>query len=375
MTRVPGMLMVGASGRNAGKTEFACSVIRKFGRGHEIVGAKVTTIGERGGACPRGGEGCGVCSSLEGNYCIVEETGALPGKDTSRLLAAGARRVFWLRVLREHLDEGLGALLERIGIGTITVCESNSLRLVAEPDLFFIVKARADEGCKRSAKNVMQYVDRVVLSDDATFDICLDDVSIVGGKWALRRDATAIILAGGRNSRMGADKSMLPIGGRPMIQHVLEQLRPHFKEILISSSDADKYAFLGERVVGDEVPGQGPLMGMASSLEASKHDLAFVIACDIPVLDADLVLKMLREAEGYDGVVPLADGSLPEPLFAVYRKSVIAAAREVLSSGKRKVSEVFAQLRIKFINLDKPVRNINTPADYEEFRKAYGDAV
>ena len=71
----------------------------------------------------------------------------------------------------------------------------------------------------------------------------------------------------------------------------------------------------------------------------------------------------------------MADGSLPEPLFAVYRKSVIAAAREVLSSGKRKVSEVFAQLRIKFINLDKPVRNINTPADYEEFRKAYGDAV
>ena len=96
MTRVRGMLMVGAAGRNAGKTEFACSVIRKFGRGHEIVGAKVTTIGQRGGACPRGGEGCGVCSSLEGNYCITEETGALPGKDTSRLLAAGARRVFWL---------------------------------------------------------------------------------------------------------------------------------------------------------------------------------------------------------------------------------------------------------------------------------------
>ena len=100
MINIPGMIMIGAGDRNIGKTEFACSLIRKFSSRRNIIGIKVTTIDETRGGCPHGGDGCGVCASLQGNFCITEETDSKPDKDTCRMLAAGATKVFWLRVLK-----------------------------------------------------------------------------------------------------------------------------------------------------------------------------------------------------------------------------------------------------------------------------------
>ncbi len=377
MITVPGMLMVGAAGRNAGKTEFACSLIRKFSLEAEITGVKVTAIRERGGACPRGGQGCGVCSSLEGEYCITEENGENPDKDTARLLAAGAKRVFWLRVLKEHLAEGLAALGERLGSGAITVCESNSLRLVAEPDIFIIVKEKGSEEFKPSSRDVLEHADRVVPSDGKSFDIDLDDIRISGRRWGLRAAATAVIMAGGGSTRMGRDKSLLPVRGRPMIEHVYEQLKPHFKEVLISAADPGKYSFLDARVVPDETPGQGPLMGIACALPEAKHDLVAVVACDIPDVNIGLLKRMLRLATGFDAVIPRSGPDKYEPLFAIYRKSAAAAAREVLAAGKRRIIEIFERCKVRFVDLEGRggVPNINTIEDYEQLTRERNDTV
>ena len=111
-----GMLLIGSAGRNSGKTVLACRLLERWGRRIPIVAIKVTTIRGEEGSCPRGGEGCGVCSSLEGEFQIrrEEETGL--AKDTSRLLAAGADRVYWLCVREESLAAGMAALRERIGM-------------------------------------------------------------------------------------------------------------------------------------------------------------------------------------------------------------------------------------------------------------------
>ena len=98
MFKLDEMLMIGSAESNVGKTELACALLRKFSKSCNITGIKVTTIKDEDGRCPRGGEGCGVCSSLEGVYHITEELNRNSGKDTARLLAAGASRVFWLRV-------------------------------------------------------------------------------------------------------------------------------------------------------------------------------------------------------------------------------------------------------------------------------------
>jgi molybdopterin-guanine dinucleotide biosynthesis protein A len=81
---------------------------------------------------------------------------------------------------------------------------------------------------------------------------------------------------------------------------------------------------------------------------------------------------MLAEADAADMVIPTTGNEKYEPLFAVYRKSSLEAINEVLSSGARKISDAFALCRVKYIKLKKEqLANLNTMAEYEEFRERY----
>jgi len=371
MLKLDAMLMIGSAGINTGKTVLACELIKKFCKSTDITGVKVTTIKAKDGTCPRGGRGCGVCSSLDGDFCITEELKRNSNKDTSRLLAAGASRVFWLRVMRSHLEQGLAALMDITGPDAVTVCESNSLRHVVEPGLFLMVTAPNLRKWKASARDVRRYVDKVVVSDGSSFDFDIGEIKLTQRRWQSELSATAIILAGGKSSRMGTDKGMLSINGRTMLEHICKQLRGTFGQILISAGDAEKYGFAGFEVVRDKIPGQGPLMGIASALEASANEINFVAACDIPYIEMGCVGKMLTEAKGADIVVPTTGDKKYEPLFAVYRKSALDAIKRRLRKGGRKISEVFDKCEVKYIDLRKAdwLININTLAEYEEFQK------
>ena len=372
MIKLDGMLMIGSACANVGKTELACALIKKFGKTTDIIGIKVTTIKAKDGQCPRGGLGCGVCSSLEGDFCITEETDSESHKDTARLLAAGAKRVFWLRVMKTHLKDGMTTLLDIIGPDAISICESNSLRQVVEPGLFPMVKARNLKAWKSSAQNVKEYADKIIITSPDGFDFDLTRIKLVDGKWTLQEKATAIIMAGGGSSRMRVDKSMLLIKDGPIIKHIYDQLHGTFSQILISTNDVEKYAFLGCDCIPDKMPGQGPLMGIASALGASDNELNFVVACDIPQIDIRFVRKMLAEAQAADMVSPTKGNGKHEPLFAIYNRSALKNINQVLSSGKRKISDAFAHCNVKYINLKaKQFTNLNTMEEYEEFRKKY----
>jgi molybdopterin-guanine dinucleotide biosynthesis protein A len=357
MIKLDKMLMIGSAGSNVGKTELACALLGKFGKNLNIVGIKVTTIKDKDGQCPRGGKGCGVCSSLEGNFCITEETNRSSGKDTSRLLAAGAGRVFWIRVLKEHLFEGITALLDVIEPEAVSICESNSLRQVVEPGLFLMARKNDSNAWKSSAKDVRKYADRIVVSDGSSFDLALGRIKLTDGKWKLVEKATAIIMAGGGSTRMGANKSMLPIEDRPIIERTCRRPAGCFEQILISANDVEKFAFLGFEVIPDKVPGQGPLMGIASALEASVNEINFVVACDIPDIEPGHIRRILSEAAGSDAdiIVPTTGNGRYEPLFAVYRKSALEAINKVLSSGGRKISDVFDLCRVRNVELNAGV--------------------
>jgi molybdopterin-guanine dinucleotide biosynthesis protein A len=164
---------------------------------------------------------------------------------------------------------------------------------------------------------------------------------------------------------MGADKGLLPVGGRPLILHVIDQLRGRFREVLVSANDPAAYAFTGLPLVRDREPGQGPLMGIASALEASRSDTLFVVACDIPEVDLPLARRLLAEASRYDCVVPRRGPDLLEPLFAVYRRSALPAIREALAVGERRIRRVFPRLRMRIVDAgdDARLENLNSPAD------------
>lgn len=181
---------------------------------------------------------------------------------------------------------------------------------------------------------------------------------------------TAIILAGGKNTRMGGqDKSMLPVRGVPMIRHIVTQLESHFGEILIGADDMEKYGFLDHRIIQDEVKGMGPLMGIYSCLLSSGNDLNFITACDIPDIRIDFISNMLELLAGADIVMPVSGIDDYEPLHAIYRKSVIPAARNLLKENKLKISGLFGMVETKFIPFDGSgwYHNLNYRDDYDKY--------
>lgn len=173
------MIMIGATGRNIGKTEFAISLIEHLCKDRPVIGLKVTTVREREGVCPRGGQGCGVCSSFEGHYLLTREATGPDNKDTTKMLNAGAREVFWLRVHHEYLTEGINDFLktmEAYGNPTV-ICESNSLRTVVEPGQFIIIKGKDDQVIKPSCREVLCFPHEVVVFDDGDFT-CFNDAHL-----------------------------------------------------------------------------------------------------------------------------------------------------------------------------------------------------
>jgi molybdopterin-guanine dinucleotide biosynthesis protein A len=182
------------------------------------------------------------------------------------------------------------------------------------------------------------------------------------------RPASAVVLAGGDSRRMGRDKALLPVAGRPLIETIIRQLRTRFDDILVSARRADDYRFLGLEIVPDAEPGQGPLRGIASALPRTKHDLAFVTACDIPRIDLEFVECLIGLAEGCEVVLPFRPPDLYEPLFAVYRRSVVGPAEEILAAGKRSLLELLDKVRVRRVEIPDGLsfENINTRADYRK---------
>jgi molybdopterin-guanine dinucleotide biosynthesis protein A len=370
MIKLDGMLMIGSTECNIGKTQLACEFLRKFSRTHCIVGIKVTPITASDGQhLPD--SNCRICSSLDGAYSIIEETNTHSNKDTARLLRAGAGRVFWLRVVKERLLEGLTALVDIVGSDTISICESNLLRLVVEPGLFLLVTSSDRNRWKSSALKVQEHADRIVFSENNKLDFDPNQVRILDGRWVLVEKATAIVLAGGASQRMGTDKSMLPMRGRPIIENICGRLHGGFQQILISANDTDKFAFLGFEIVRDRISDQGPLMGIASALEASVNELNFIVACDIPHIELPLIRRMLSQAAqgSADVVIPITCEGYYEPLYAIYRKNVAELMNEELSRNRRKLTDILSQCEVEYVELHTSLPNLNTISEYRQFQK------
>ena len=363
---LPNLLMIGSACSNTGKTVLAASLIEKFKDRYPVEAIKITTVADGEGGCPKGGSGCGVCSGLTGDYSIIEESDAEGSKDTSRLLAAGARRVFWLRSSAEHLGEGFRELLRKLSGDAIYICESNSLRNFIEPGLFLFVKPFNDDSMKDSAREVQAYVDRWIEWDGANFSTDINDINITSGRWALREQAAAIILAGGKSSRMGRDKAMLSINGRPLIEHIIETLRPVVGEIIISASEISAYSFSDVRVVADEIPDQGPFHGIVQAMRSARFPLCFIISCDIPEVPVRLVRRMIALAHNADGAVPVC-GGYAEPMCAVYSKKILPLMKLSLAEGNRRLQNIYKDCALKYVPIDAPIENINDETRYRAY--------
>ena len=183
---------------------------------------------------------------------------------------------------------------------------------------------------------------------------------------------TAIVLAGGRGRRMKADKAGLAVGSRTLLEHVLSQLELYFAEILVSVSPGQKICFASGRTVEDEIPGLGPLGGILTGLKAATNDACAVVACDIPDIDVPLLRSLARAARDAEIAVPVGPAGHFEPLFAVYRKSVVPEIEALLRNGERSILPLFSRCRTATVPLEDAtwLRNLNTRADYRSYLRS-----
>ncbi len=200
---------------------------------------------------------------------------------------------------------------------------------------------------------------------------------------------TAIVLAGGRGRRMNADKTRLDVGGKTLLEHILAQIEPYFDEVLISASPGQdprpllsarssrprrpaspsRSAASPFRVVPDETPGLGPVGGLLAGLRAARNETCTVIACDIPEIDLALLRSLARAANDAEIAVAVDPAGHYEPLFAVYRRSIIPAIESLLKAGERSLLPLYKVCRTAVVHMDgkRRLRNLNTRTDYESY--------
>jgi len=186
-------------------------------------------------------------------------------------------------------------------------------------------------------------------------------------------DAAAVILVGGKSSRMGRAKALLPFDNEPLIAHVVRRLKSWFPEIIVVAAPDQELPELSAVLVRDEIAYQGPVSGIYHGLKAATKDVCFVTSCDAPFLNFELIDHLLEQISDYDVVVPFWQERF-QPLHAIYRTSVVPLLKEQLERGELRPIFLYDKVRTRKIQEAEIRRldpeglsflNMNSPADYD----------
>ena len=160
-----------------------------------------------------------------------------------------------------------------------------------------------------------------------------------------KKFGTAIILAGGKSSRMGFDKQFLKINDRRIMYDLTSKLEEEFDEIIIVTNKPEEYSNYKHKIVKDIIVGKGPLSGIHVGLKESSSNYAFVVACDMPNINIDYI-KHMKEVMGdkdIHGCVTYFEDSL-EPFHGFYSKEIISEIEKQLEENIRSVTKLIMNL-------------------------------
>jgi len=190
------------------------------------------------------------------------------------------------------------------------------------------------------------------------------------------KDISGVILAGGKSSRFGKNKALEKFDGVPLIERVVRVMRSVFQHLILVTNNPADYSYLELPMCQDLVKGLGPLGGVYTALKVIPNKAGFFVACDMPFLNRDLILHMVKSMRDFDAVVPRASGEL-ETLHTLYSKRCLPAIKRLIDSGQYKTRSFFSEVSVcyidessirhfdpgikSFININKPqeLRRIN----------------
>jgi molybdenum cofactor guanylyltransferase len=190
---------------------------------------------------------------------------------------------------------------------------------------------------------------------------------------------TAVILAGGRGSRMGgADKGLVELNGRPLIEHVIAAIASQVGAVVINANrNLARYGALGYPVIADSMGDyQGPLAGFLAAMTVVKTDDIVTVPCDGPLLSDDLVARLLHAREQENADIAVAhDGRRLQPVYALIPVRLHQSLQRYLDGGDRKIDLWYTQHRVAhadFSDLPSTFVNVNTPEERDRLQG--GDA-
>lgn len=193
------------------------------------------------------------------------------------------------------------------------------------------------------------------------------------------------VLAGGRSSRMGTDKALMPLvaGGPLMIEVVVARLEEAGLDApLLVTNNPDAYSFLGLATARDDLPGAGPLGGIFTALSRAQQGRVLVVACDMPLLSPPLLRYMAQLPDDSDAVIPRwrddEGRERVEPLHAIYSRRCLGPLREQIEAGHLKAGDFASRIAARFLSgkemrsYDPQLRsflNVNTPEEWAAIRR------
>jgi len=186
------------------------------------------------------------------------------------------------------------------------------------------------------------------------------------------RGVAGVILAGGRSSRMGRNKALLPYNGKPLIESVYRVMAELFDQVAIVTNNPEEYDFLPCLKIPDIHVGKGSIAGIHAGLQWSPEERIFVAGCDMPFLEKELVRHLAALSVNESGVVPCTPAGF-EPLHAIYAKRLLPLLEEALKADRKRIIDLVELMEVKVVSAEdiaavspqfRSFINLNTPEDY-----------
>jgi molybdopterin-guanine dinucleotide biosynthesis protein A len=161
-----------------------------------------------------------------------------------------------------------------------------------------------------------------------------------------------VVLCGGESTRMGREKALIPVNGRPLVLHVAGLLARACDPVFLAPGRPGRLGPLGYPELEDAAPGAGPLGGVVAGLAASPHELVAAVAVDMPFASPAVLtlLSQLHRAE--DAVVPRTSAG-PQPLHAVYGLSGLSRLRSALVEGRLALRAALSDVRVRWVDVEE----------------------
>lgn len=188
---------------------------------------------------------------------------------------------------------------------------------------------------------------------------------------------TAIVIAGGKSTRMGFDKAFMKIGNNSCIELIIQKLKRHFNEIIIVSDKPNKYKITNVKSTHDEIKNAGPLGGLHAGLKISSSFYNYLIACDMPVISDELIIHIKNLLLLKPDIIACKNKGFIEPFHAVYSKNLTTKIEQEIKTGKYSLFNLMSKSKTEIISYDTIMKvckntyvftNLNTRQELDRYR-------